>query len=439
MRFQLFAAHSARHRLEFEPADDPLTLVGDRDRIGQAVANLLSNAIKYSPRGGVVTVTATTREGFARVIVSDSGLGIPADQRAKVFTKFFRVDTTDTRKIGGTGLGLALCREIATAHGGRIGFDSTEGVGSTFWLELPTTEPAAVTVHGTRVLVIEDEPTLAALLVDCLMLDGMEVETRPTGASGLARALARPPAVICLDIDLPQELDCWQVLVRLKSNPATAQIPVVVCAEANRRGTAAALGASVFLPTPFAAEQLRHAVAQQLTAERSSVLVVGDDRGLRRLVVESLAPDGGDLREAAEGIEAFAMIAASPPDVLVLDLALPGPDGFAAIERLLELPETRGLPVVVLTGRELSAGERRFLDERSASLLEKRKYSADQLRRLVQRAPGASQAVVRLAALAVLDSELPQEEAAVGAGPSVPWFVTSDPSTAEPETRRDVR
>ena len=112
-------------------------MVGDRNRIGQVIANLLSNAIKYSPAGGAVTITAIPREGFARVMVSDSGLGIPKDQQAQVFTRFFRVDSSDTREIGGTGLGLALCHEIVTAHGGRIGFESTEGVGSTFSFALP--------------------------------------------------------------------------------------------------------------------------------------------------------------------------------------------------------------------------------------------------------------------------------------------------------------
>ena len=100
---ELFSAQSANHTLEFAAVDEPLAMVGDRNRIGQVIANLLSNAIKYSPAGGAVTITATPREGFARVQVTDSGLGIPASQQAQVFTRFFRVDSSDTREIGGTG------------------------------------------------------------------------------------------------------------------------------------------------------------------------------------------------------------------------------------------------------------------------------------------------------------------------------------------------
>jgi signal transduction histidine kinase/CheY-like chemotaxis protein len=383
-----FSAQSANHKLELAAVDEPLAMVGDRSRIGQAIANLLSNAIKYSPAGGTVTITATAREGFARVQVSDSGLGIPAAQQAQVFTRFFRADSSDTREIGGTGLGLALCHEIVTAHGGRIGFESHEGAGSTFWFELPSAWHASAAGKRARVLVIEDDEALSTLLAECLALDGLEVELAATGESGLERALARPPAVVCLDVYLPGALDGWQVLVQLKANPLTSHVPVIMCTGEKGRSTAKTLGATEFVAKPFTSEHLREAVARQLSAERPSVLVVDDDLALRRLVVETLARDGGELREAADGLEALAMIAVRQPDVLVLDLAMPKLNGFGVLDRLLENAETRHLPVVVLTGRELSGSERRVLRERKAAVLEKRKYSGDQLRWLVRQALG---------------------------------------------------
>jgi signal transduction histidine kinase len=133
---QLYRAQSSKHQVEVRLGSRPLPVRGDRNRLAQVVGNLLSNAIKYSPEGGVVGLAAERRGQGVRVTVRDEGLGIPSDQQDRIFTKFFRGDAGATG-ITGTGLGLAVSREIVEAHGGSIGFDSDAGSGSTFWLELP--------------------------------------------------------------------------------------------------------------------------------------------------------------------------------------------------------------------------------------------------------------------------------------------------------------
>ena len=142
---ELYAEQSPKHTVEVDLEERPLSVRGDPDRLAQVVGNLLSNAIKYSPDGGTVQLAAERSGAGVRVIVRDEGLGIPEDQQERIFTKFFRGDAGATG-ITGTGLGLAVSREIVEAHGGSIGFDSDPSTGSTFWVELPE-EPDEVSAN----------------------------------------------------------------------------------------------------------------------------------------------------------------------------------------------------------------------------------------------------------------------------------------------------
>jgi signal transduction histidine kinase len=133
----LYSAQSEAHQLRLDRVGEPIIVRGDRDRLAQVVGNLLSNAIKYSPGGGEVQIRAAQLGDEAWVWVQDLGLGIPAGHQDRIFTKFFRGDVGRERGISGTGLGLVLARQIVEAHGGEVGFESEESVGSTFWFWLP--------------------------------------------------------------------------------------------------------------------------------------------------------------------------------------------------------------------------------------------------------------------------------------------------------------
>jgi signal transduction histidine kinase/CHASE3 domain sensor protein/CheY-like chemotaxis protein len=251
---------SAAHTLELSAPDEPTEVLGDQARIAQVAGNLLSNAIKYSPAGGSVQVILEADGDAVRASVRDEGIGIAEADQPRIFEKFFRVDSSDTREIGGTGLGLALSREIVEAHGGRMGFKSRLGAGSTFWFELPSL--AALGDGRRRVVLVEpDESGLTGLLEE----SGLRVDAAASGAEALRRLAGDPPALVCVDVALPGPLDGWELLAHLMTRPEAASTPILAVTAPSGTRLASALGAAGVVAKPVERAQLL-AVVRRLLA-----------------------------------------------------------------------------------------------------------------------------------------------------------------------------
>ena len=252
---------SVRLRAVVEPDLKPVD--GDRDRLTQVLENLITNALKFTPDGGEVEVGARVSPDPRRVEirVSDTGIGIPPEERARVFDKFYQSDGSATRKFGGIGLGLAIVKSILDAHGTEIVVDGRPGgTGSVFRFTLPIVE--AHTESGVfvgllppegaaeTVLAIDDDADFLSILRETLEKHGFTVRTAMTAAEGLTAAKERPPLLVILDIRLPDR-DGLDLLHELRENEATRETPILIASVVDERLEGLRLGAVEYLVKPI--------------------------------------------------------------------------------------------------------------------------------------------------------------------------------------------
>ncbi|MEA2147920.1 MAG: hypothetical protein QOG59_3507 [Solirubrobacteraceae bacterium] len=268
-------------------ADTDIPVLADIQRLKQVLLNVLSNAIKYNHDAGAVTVAAKARgDRWVRVIVTDTGRGIPAERAGDVFTPFSRLGAEDT-DIPGTGLGLALSKSLIEAMGGAIGYANARGGGARFWIDLrrgqalgtgqPTLTFAGSTsttsrhLAGRTILLIEDNVVNHELIAEALTPQ-VRLLTAIQGQVGIELAHAHQPDLILLDLHLP-DLDGGQVLASLKSHPATARIPVIVVsadAAASQQARLLAAGAEAYLPKPLDLHQMIVVSSQAIRGSATS-------------------------------------------------------------------------------------------------------------------------------------------------------------------------
>ena len=422
--------HEAETRqLSFDVHVDPnlgRSITTDSKRLQQVLKNLLSNAFKFTGQGGVrLNVSAALggwsaghpvlgqATGVVAFEVSDSGIGIPLEKQKIIFEAFQQADASTSRKYGGTGLGLAISRELASLLGGEIHLRSATNSGSTFTLYLPikyvgsstVPRPAAPRAVPTPVvsveraveqipddrleiqpgdailLIVEDDPHYARILLDLARDKGFKVLLALRGDDALDLAKQYQPTAVSLDVFLPDMLG-WNVLSQLKQNPLTRHIPVQIVTLDEDRQHGLARGAFSFVTKPTTREGISEALAKIRDfsqPRRRRLLVVEDNKAEQLSIHELLGHDDIEIVNAATGKDALDILRREACDCVVLDLRLPDMSGFEVLECMRGEQALADVPVVVFTGRELSANEDAQLHTMARSIVVKGVESPERL------------------------------------------------------------
>ncbi|WP_386065626.1 response regulator [Tahibacter sp. UC22_41] len=401
----------------------PEQVLGDAPKLDQIVGNLVGNAIKFTREGEVrvafAPCTAEAASSLQRpaaelfaVVVSDTGIGIPAHKLAAIFGVFEQLDASTSRQFGGSGLGLSIARRLAQLLGGDILAQSIEGRGSRFTVVLPrearernaadvatpmlappvATAPVpmppppeetvalprgtpapwidddrkVLRAGDTVILTVEDDPLFARVLVEQIRAKGFRALAAGDGESGLALAAEFRPNGILLDVLLPG-MDGWAVMRRLRANPSTQDIPVHFISGVDESARGRELGAVGFLTKPAPREALLDAFDRLLANDQGRlrhVLVIDDDMDSFLVVQNMLASAAVQIDNAVNGRDGLDALRERHFDCLVLDLQLPDMSGFEFLDQYAKLDGTP--PVVIHSARDLSNDEslrlRQFTD-----------------------------------------------------------------------------
>jgi PAS domain S-box-containing protein len=356
--------------VHLEPGLPPIT--GDFDRVVQILVNLLSNAVKSAPAGSVVTLTGRSVDGAVALAVQDHGAGIARTDLGKLFHKFKQLDSPGPLRARGTGLGLAIVKALAEQHGGHVEVESCVGEGSTFTVTLPAGVNRAapfqsegcgvpyMTRSRSTVLIVDDDADVRQIFRACLEHAGYAVIEAEDGPTGIRLAIEQHPDLITMDLTLPGELGL-DVIETLSGDARTRAIPIIIISGATEAAMERPPGLTV-LRKPVTFECLLTEIARRLERRPATILLADDDDDLRNVLSPALTRRGFIVVPASDGVMARRIYDTAGCDLVVLDLNMPGVDGFEVIRHVRASVAGANLPIVVVSGSSTGGGERQSLE-----------------------------------------------------------------------------
>jgi len=368
-----------------QQVESNLHVRADPTRFKQVLMNLAGNAIKFTPEGGRIELSAHRIDDQVRIEVHDNGPGIPPEQQQRIFEAFFRLRETGSATEG-TGLGLAITARLVELHGGKLGIESRPAEGACFYFSLPLIAiapdqptqafiPAPPARKAPRILIIEDNAATGQLIQSQLTSSGYETLKCGQPEHALEMAAEHQPDAITLDL-LMRPVHGLEVLLQLKNDPRTSKIPVIVVTIVDQPRVGTALGADEYLIKPVDKATLLAAVERCLrtrggVAPKRTILVVEDDLSTLEIIVELLKGYGYAVSTASDGVQARSSVAQSLPELIILDLVLPKMSGFELLAEWRSNPRTADLSIFVLTSKELTKEEEKYVHAHAESLFRK--------------------------------------------------------------------
>lgn len=354
----------------------PLNIIGDRQRLIQAVGNVLSNAIRHGPPDSQITIATRSQNGRAMLSVSDQGAGVPAGFRERIFDRFGQAPAD---QASGTGLGLAIVREIVGGHDGSVWYEEAPGGGACFVIALDRVRRAGC----DRIMLMSIDAETIARIAAIVEADGAVVEPVATiEAIEAAAQSAAPPALFLFDLDMAAERqgDFWAWLNR---DPDLGDVPRAIVSQALVEcETALPFELVGWFAKPIEEAAVRSALremrARRQRPDSPVILHIEDDRDLSAVMAAAMA-GAGELLAAPDLATARRLLGERTPDIVILDLALPDGSG---VELLPDLIDVRGRPIPVIVHSAQAVSEE--LVGRASAIVTKSRKTLPELRSIVR-------------------------------------------------------